>query len=241
MQGDSARGIDLSYYEGNPSWDIEETSWKADFSKVESSITFTITLKRKPLYAILTIIFPLLLLSLLNIAAFILPCDGGEKSGYAVTIFLAFVVFLTIVESTLPPSSDTVAVFSIYIIMLTSMSTVITLVILAENRCNGWDVNEVPIPGWLKFLADVGRLKICCRVCKKRSGRKVSTVNKINEEQPSIHRDANGKEQVDYTDDTVEKEYNWKTLIYGLDRLFIMVFTLVAILSNILFLTMASR
>ena len=236
MQGDSARGIDLSEYETNPSWDIVDTSWKADFSKVESSITFSITLKRKPLYAILTIVFPLLLLSLLNIAAFILPSDGGEKSGYAVTIFLAFVVFLTIVESTLPPSSDTIAVFSIYIIMLTSMSTVITLVILAENRCNGWDVNEVPIPGWLKFLADVGRLKMCCKGCN-RSDSKVMNVRSVTHVEKSLFDTDETEKQVD---DGEDDEYDWKTVIYGFDRLMVMFFSLIAILANVLFFILAT-
>ena len=239
MQGDSARGIDLSGYETNPSWDIVETSWKADFSKVESSITFTITLKRKPLYAILTIIFPLLLLALLNIAAFILPCDGGEKSGYAVTIFLAFVVFLTIVESTLPPSSETIPLFSIYILILTLMSTLIALTILAENRCNGWDVNEVPIPDWLTFLADVGRLKMCrksCRRLRNRPDRKVTDVKRINRAESNLMKV--NDEPVDDTDRQKEKEYDWKTVIYGVDRLCIMLYLFVAILANVMFFSL---
>lgn len=167
MLGDTQRGIDMSYYEKNPSWDIVDSKWGADFTETESSITFTLTLRRKPLYAILTIVFPILLLCLLDICTFVLPRDGGEKAGFAVTLFLTFVVLLTIIQSTLPSSSDSVAAFSVYVILMTSMSAIIKIIVVFENRCNAWDVEKVPIPKWVKFLADIGRLKLCTRSCRR--------------------------------------------------------------------------
>lgn len=227
MQGDSIRGIEFLYYEANPSWDLVDSSWSSE-SVYESKITFKLTLRRKPLYAILTIVFPVQLLCLLNILAFALPSDGGEQSGYAVTMFLAFVVFLTIVESTLPPSSESISVFSVYIILMTSMSTFITLIVVVENRCSSWEVNEVPIPRLVICLADVGRLMPCRRSCRKRTNR-----NKVIDIDPEVNVKVTSTSEL-------EKKYNWKTVICGFDRLCQIGFTIYAILRNFLLLLIAS-
>ncbi|KAL8596823.1 hypothetical protein ACOMHN_027152 [Nucella lapillus] len=60
-------------------------------------------------------ILPILLLSLLNCLVFLLPVESGEKMTVSVTIFLSFAVFLSLIDSSLPPNSDSVCLFSVYL------------------------------------------------------------------------------------------------------------------------------
>ncbi|XP_061179320.1 neuronal acetylcholine receptor subunit alpha-6-like [Saccostrea echinata] len=48
---------------------------------------------------------------------FVENTDAGEKMGYAVTIFLTFAVFLTMVSGELPINSDNVSILSVYLIV----------------------------------------------------------------------------------------------------------------------------
>lgn len=237
MLGDSARGIDLSSYQKNPSWDVLETSWSANFDTYESSITFTIKLQRKPLYVILSIVLPILLLSILNIFTFVLPCEGGEKSGYAVTIFLAFAVFLTIVESTLPDNSESVAIFSIYVLMMTFMSTIITIITLIGCRVSAWDESEVRIPSCLKSLANMGRCLPCRNLCcKRRSNNKIKDECKQNDDE----KKPNGKNRIEPdSENEPEDKYTWRRVISGVDALCFTIFTMFAVFVNVLFLIIA--
>lgn len=241
MQGDTNRGIDLYFYEPNPSWEILDTSWSQDTTSSESSITFTIKLKRKPLYVMLSIVLPIMLLSLLNIFTFVLPSHGGEKAGYAVTIFLAFAVFLTIVTTTLPENSESVALFSIYVILMTSMSTLITIIALIECRFVLMDVKETPIPGWLKTLALAGKC-LRCKTCRAGAGsrRPGSSSNKVRD----IHLQGNDPEKVKHhvqeeDEPNEEKEDTWVTMIDAFDTFCFIAFSIFAVLANFLFLVIA--
>lgn len=232
MLGDSVRGIDLMYYEQNPSWDIIDSIWNADTAASETSITFTLKLKRKPLYVVLTIVLPVLLLSLLNVFTFVLPCNGGEKAGYAVTIFLAFVVFLTIVESALPANSEAISAFQVYIVLMTMMSTSITIVVTLENRCITWDDSNVPIPGWVKFLADIGRCMPCRRgLCKRKNLTKVRDAGKGEKSNELFSEDS---------ESDLDTGYSWTTVVNGIDIFCIYFFSIFSVLCNLLYLVIAS-
>ena len=145
-----SRGINLDHYEENPLWTILDSNWSSQFYQGEAAIRFTIKMKRKPLHVLLSIIMPIVMLAVLNVFVFILPCESGERSGYAVTVFLSLAVFLTIVSTTLPASSDTVAIFSTYVMIQTLQSTVITVMALITIRLSS---KETEVPPCLVKLA----------------------------------------------------------------------------------------
>ncbi|WAR30960.1 ACH10-like protein, partial [Mya arenaria] len=125
-----AKGIELWNFQENSAWSVVNTSWTVDVETYEATISFTLTIERKPLYFILSVILPITMLAILNICVFLLPCESGEKASYAMTVFLAFAVFLTIVSSTLPQNSDSVAIISVFLIVQTVTSTLITFIAL---------------------------------------------------------------------------------------------------------------
>ncbi|WAQ96352.1 ACHA3-like protein, partial [Mya arenaria] len=115
-------GVNLGDYEASSSWDIVDTLGYTDANQAEPNVRFRITMKRKPLFIIVTVVFPILACALLNICVFILPVESGERAGYSVTIFLALAVFLTIISTTLPANSEKIAIFSVYLIITTVAS-----------------------------------------------------------------------------------------------------------------------
>jgi heme A synthase len=60
----------------------------------------------------------------------------GERMGYTITVWLAFAVFLTIVSASLPKSSDTVPVLSVYIMIQLGIGTLTVLVSAIDDVNN---------------------------------------------------------------------------------------------------------
>ncbi|CAC5400089.1 CHRNN [Mytilus coruscus] len=99
----TSNGIELSdELESHGEWKITSSSATSEFKSLVSSVKFTIVIKRKPLYMIMNIILPIILLALLELFTFKIPADTGERLGYTITVWLSFAVFLTIVSDSLP-------------------------------------------------------------------------------------------------------------------------------------------
>ena len=76
------------------------------------TISFVFQLTRKPTYVMLNRIFPCFLILLLELAVFTIPSDEGEKLAVGITLILAQTVFLLVIETDLPHTSDQVPVLS---------------------------------------------------------------------------------------------------------------------------------
>ncbi|XP_076084468.1 acetylcholine receptor subunit delta-like [Mytilus galloprovincialis] len=149
----SSNGIELSEeLNGHGEWEITSSSATSDLDGFISRVKFTIVIKRKPLYMIMNIILPIILLALLDIFTFKIPADTGERLGYTITVWLSFAVFLTIVSDSLPKTSDSVPIVSIYIIIQLLMGTLIVLISTVEA---GFVANpeSVPVYNILRFIA----------------------------------------------------------------------------------------
>ncbi|KAL3868227.1 hypothetical protein ACJMK2_041058 [Sinanodonta woodiana] len=155
-------GIILDEYEENSEWSIVDTSVDNLEEYTDATVIFSIKLKRKPLFVILNIIVPVILLSLLNVCIFILPAESGEKASFSVTVFLALAVFLTMVTATLPQNSEKVSLLGIYLVITVGFSTVIVILTLFILRLNFRKVDEDPIPPWLIKLHGIVE-KVRCR------------------------------------------------------------------------------
>ena len=69
-------------------------------------IHFYIALARKPLYYILNIIIPTIVLVILSTLTFVVPADSGERLSLGVSVLLAFTVFMLILQEITPQTSD---------------------------------------------------------------------------------------------------------------------------------------
>ncbi|CAG2188791.1 unnamed protein product [Mytilus edulis] len=76
--------VDLSFYSANGEWDLISASSSKSGSKSRggisfSSLTYSITLQRRPMFHIINTLFPVALMAVLIAMVFKLPVDSGEK------------------------------------------------------------------------------------------------------------------------------------------------------------------
>ena len=79
-----------------------------------SAVKFSLTLKRKYSYYLLTMVLPVIFLALLGAFVFMLPVECGEKIGFGLTILLSLSVVMTIVSDNIPPVSSSTCILSKY-------------------------------------------------------------------------------------------------------------------------------
>lgn len=202
----SANGINLNEYTESGVWEITRTDVKVSKESLESKVTFSIHIKRKPFYYVFNIIIPILFLGMLTILVFALPVDAGEKMSYAMTVFLSFAVFLTIINTLLPVSSDTTPVLSRYLLMQMTMSILVLFITALQIRLHHRDTS-VPISKPFRFMVRLMHYFHC------RKSRKIS---------PAKHKDSEERDNFDSMGETSQEEENrpeWKDVTSAIDFL----------------------
>ena len=69
-------------------------------------VTYTIQIRRKPLFYVFNMILPCWLITLVALLGFYVPSDSGEKVTMGITTLLSMTVFLMLVAENMPPTSD---------------------------------------------------------------------------------------------------------------------------------------
>ncbi|KAL4217187.1 Acetylcholine-activated cation-selective channel [Mactra antiquata] len=211
------KGILLDRYVPNALWDLIETDDKNIRNTDEATVVFSLKLKRKPKFYILTIITPLILLSLLNTFAFMLPVTSGERSGYSITVFLSLAIFLTIVSDQLPKNSEHVSLLAVYIMSVTALSTFIVIICLIELRMQSWHETPKPIN---RFFRNFIAISDCfhCRSCRKTTvtptGTMSATSGKTSDQITGSSSDMDVKKEAELVDAT------WLDVIDAIDFIF---------------------
>ena len=238
---EGAKGIDLYEYQNNSEWSLIDSNAYVEQESDEAAVIYTLKIQRKPRYMVLTIILPVIMLSILNLFVFWLPCDSGEKASYAVTVFLSFAVFLTIISSLMPANSETTSIFAVYIIILTIQSTLITVLALAMIRLSQFS-SPVPWP-IVKFVN-----LMYCQSCRKKTTKiKPAKESKKGENDVVLDETFTNKhnEGILIKDDDMpeknkEDDCNWEKVTNALDIFLFCFFVLVTVVSSIVCLVLAS-
>ena len=113
--------------ESNSVWEIEAVSVQNQFRRGTNFVGVQLKIKRGPTFFIINILAPIVFLAFVNLLVFAIPCESGERISFAVTIFLSFAVFLTLVTDKMPQTSLTMSLFSIYLILILTYSSLIML------------------------------------------------------------------------------------------------------------------
>ncbi|XP_004701734.1 acetylcholine receptor subunit delta isoform X1 [Echinops telfairi] len=96
-------------------------------------ITFYLIIRRKPLFYIINILAPCVLISFMVNLVFYLPADSGEKMSVAVSVLLAQSVFLLLISKRLPATSIAIPLigkFLLFGMVLVAMIVVICVIVL---------------------------------------------------------------------------------------------------------------
>ena len=205
--------MNLGRYSENAEWALEQhetiyylqpygnTAW--------AHVQYIFTLRRKWLFQVLNIIAPIVCISLLNLTCFMLPASCGEKITLSISIFLTLAVFLTIITSSMPESSDEISILGVYVGLqllgsaLTILTTVISLCLYNRDESQR-------MPLLLRILS-----KICCQHNKKGRSTKFDQHNGNPLLDDSLRSENNPRATACWS----ESDVTWATASRAFDRL----------------------
>ncbi|XP_033739159.1 neuronal acetylcholine receptor subunit beta-3-like [Pecten maximus] len=180
----------------NGAWKILSTEMHVSEHSDGDLVIMVIKFQRRPLFIILNLILPIVVVAGLNIFVFLLPPDPGERSAFGVTVLLAMAVFLSIVSDKLPSTSEPhiarVSVFILSELIVSALIMVFTVftLILYNNK------DDKPIPDWMKrFVLRCSRRKTTV----KKGARNDDDVIEPNRTDPRYWRSENDRYHRDNT------------------------------------------
>ncbi|XP_033751925.1 acetylcholine receptor subunit alpha-like [Pecten maximus] len=137
--------IHFPFYSMNSEWDVigsNTTVWSDAFPIGK----YSITIKRRYLNFVVSVVIPIIMLALVNPFVFVLPFDSGERASYSMTVLLAFTVYMTVVSDRMPASSFPISYLAYYILSMLTSSVLIVIVNIFQTRTYGKDdaVHSVP-------------------------------------------------------------------------------------------------
>lgn len=193
--------LDLDNYSPNEEWDIvfsNVTEIPVEDELNFTDLKFSMVIDRRPLFYLYSTVLPILLLSVLNMVCFVVPVESGEKIGMTMAIFLTFAVFMSMISSNIPRSSEHVFKFGIFMTMHLLMSglTIIVEVLVTNIYYKPKDMKMNRVYEWMfSHLVD----------------------NDKNDNEILANRPANDRERLSFAVDETDP---WQKLSLKLDKLF---------------------
>uniref|UniRef100_A0A8C7XAV8 5-hydroxytryptamine receptor 3A n=1 Tax=Oryzias sinensis TaxID=183150 RepID=A0A8C7XAV8_9TELE len=110
-----------------------------DLGYNQTSVIYTITMKRRSILYCANFLVPILFLIILDLASFLIPDNGGEKLSFKVTVLLAVTVMQLILNEILPSSTDTIPLVVLYctgifgLMLLSLMETIVVMHLIEKD------------------------------------------------------------------------------------------------------------
>ncbi|CAI4229122.1 unnamed protein product [Auanema sp. JU1783] len=143
-------------YSENGEWEIVDNRTlryeQVTGGKRFGTVVFEIHLRRRMLYFLYNIIAPCVMLSVLTMMQFILPCESGEKVTLGLTVLLAYSVFSFNIAESMPETSEVIPLIAIYLMAIMGISALsVAFSVFVLNLRHGAE-NKTGIPKWLEFI-----------------------------------------------------------------------------------------
>ena len=189
--------IDVSNFVENGQWELR-SFWTVVYRrKTYSSLRFRIKLLRRTDYYVTSLLLPVITVSTLNCLVFLIPRDSGEKTSYGMTIFLSYMVLLTLTTESLPKTSKHGTIFVKYLACMLALSFFSIVSSVITNMMQRKDKDNVEMDANFKDESSDESLisekkgtaetnKICSHSGKGNFSRMVSEKNKLCIEETSV-------------------------------------------------------
>lgn len=196
-----------SYYTEHGTWSLEKTKTNSYIFGTGSMFEVFITIKRRPLFFLVNIIFPVLFLTLLNSFVFLLPAESGERISYAITVLLSIAVFMTMISDYLPKTSQTMSRLCYFLVGDLMLSSIICLLTIFQLRIFFKSDKKYPVPDYLKKLVNM---------CKNR--RRIIHVQPSQQPQDdAFERKLKQEVAIGTTEVTQNHDVTWKDVAKAID------------------------
>ncbi|CAC5396120.1 unnamed protein product [Mytilus coruscus] len=172
----------------NSEWSFSSSVYRTEFHALPT-IVYVLNLSRKPLFLVMNLLFPCMVIGIVNSLSFLIPIESGERLSFGVSLLLTFIVFVTTVLDNLP-STDTFSFFNVLLLVQLIYSSLIVFGIVQSIHYYYQDCKK-PVPGKIKRMTKC--IMSCNRNNKKSNRVKPGTENsKIDN---GFHEENSMKEQ----------------------------------------------
>lgn len=210
-------------YKVNGEWDLIATRIS---TSLDDELTLRFIIKRKPAFLVVNILLPIIFMAFVNLLVFVLPVECGERVGFAVTILLALVVFLTLVGDNLPNTSEQMSLLGFYLLVVLILSILMT-VATAFNLQLYYKQGNVP-------SLYVRLMKLISRRFRQKTiagSQKVYPIIDIDENQAPTKTDENHGIESTFTPDIT-----WQDVSFAADMVCLVVFCAAFAITHVFFL-----
>uniref|UniRef100_A0A8B8D3K6 Neuronal acetylcholine receptor subunit alpha-6-like n=1 Tax=Crassostrea virginica TaxID=6565 RepID=A0A8B8D3K6_CRAVI len=149
--------LTLSSYEENGLWEIEDSTAFSTNLSGTVEVILGLYLRRRPTYYIASLLLPMTFVAVLQSFVLLIPNESGERIGYSVTMLLASVVFLTLVQEKLSESSEpNISILGYLLLGYISLGALLTFVVIFTANLF---LQTKPVPKWLRALCCLKQTK----------------------------------------------------------------------------------
>ena len=199
-----------------------------NFSEAE----FKISMKRKSLYYTFYITIPCVILTVIALTSFLIHVESGERIGFVTTVLLAMTVFLLIIPSWLPVTSEALPILGV---LLEGTMIIITLILFANIFVQWIYFREGTPPDWVQTIS-----RFCGR--RKRRGKQQTRVGSAVAPSHYALKSTASVAGIDMTESSrnspVEQDnqkmdeyfYTWQRVSTKMDRFFFILFIIISVI-----------
>ncbi len=158
--------------------------------EIYTDITYSLYIRRLPLFYTINMIIPCLLISFLTVLVFYLPSDCGEKVTLCISVLLSLTVFLLVITETIPSTSLVIPLIGEYLLftmIFVTLSIVITVFVLNVHYRTP---KTHTMPCWVRtvFLGLLPRVMFMTRPLRDPEQMTVTSNNQTTHSRPcAIH------------------------------------------------------
>ncbi|XP_053385793.1 acetylcholine receptor subunit beta-like [Mercenaria mercenaria] len=182
--------------------------------------------------------------STILVTIFKLSPESGERVGLALTILLAYAVYLSLISDSIPQTSLSASLLSTYlatILLLQTIAVLLTVIYLDIY----FTADDKPVPNYLLTMSSFLEKITSLNRCKKRNKVADNSEGKNDPltEDLDDKTDANEKrlekmkEWEDEEDDATRKEFTWKEVALLLDKITLYIYLIVVTVLTVAFVS----
>ncbi|KAL4221723.1 hypothetical protein ACF0H5_019978 [Mactra antiquata] len=205
-------------WDGNAVFEKENGAWKVVGQTIQGSrnslMNISYKFERKPLFMLVNILLPIIVLALLAPLVFLMPKNSGERVGYAITMLLALSVYMTIISDNLPKNSNPMPLISIMIFIWYILNSSIVLIVIMNTKINHIK-DDRPIPGCVRGFVMFTRL-IVQKDKLHGLGTPEESENCLEKKETETKDEMNGK--LESTGKSRVQKVTWQEVSVAIDR-----------------------